>query len=322
MPPTAAGRTPSIAIRLEGGLGDHILGMRVLSFVRVSHPHHDILVYSDSAGHQTQLEIARMSPLVAAVRPVRAIDYSHELDAIDPADRALMFESDMVIDAWGGTFFVHAAEQLNVPVFDILSSRPALSISPEADAAALEFLGDDRDAPLIGLNLSKYDFALLSQYSELIAALLHGLLESPDAIILNFFTSTYEFSHLPEPQRSERELVADRRGRLLAGLSRISERIRPCRNLPLPVVAALIDRCRYFVGLDNGIKHLAWALEVPLTCLYPTAPNVQHIMRWLPDPHRMLLFDCDEKDLAAHLADAVSAAASPRAESPRANGTR
>jgi ADP-heptose:LPS heptosyltransferase len=74
------------------------------------------------------------------------------------------------------------------------------------------------------------------------------------------------------------------------------------------MVAALIKRCRYFVGLDNGIKHLAWALGVPLTCLYPIYPSTEHIVRWLPDIHRMLLFDCREEDLAAHLTDALAAA--------------
>jgi hypothetical protein len=300
--------TSSVAIRLEGGLGDHILGMRVLSFVRDKYPHHDLLVYSDAAGHPTQLEIARMSPLVKAVTPVRVTDHSRTLDAIEQADRDLMFASDIVIDAWGGTMLVDAAEQLNVPVFDILSSRPQLSISPDADRAALDLLGDDRHAPLIGLNLSKYDHAFLSDYTPLIAALLHGLLEQPEVIILNFFTSTYDFTHWQEPRRTERRLIAERGGRFLKSLSRLSDRIRPCADLPLPVVAALIKRCRYFVGLDNGIKHLAWALGVPLTCLHPIYPSTEYIVRWLPDIHRMLLFDCREEDLAAHLADAQSAA--------------
>lgn len=298
----------SVAIRLEGGLGDHILGMRVLSFVRAKYPHHDLRVYSDAAGHPTQLDVARMSPLVASVAPVEVTDYSRTIDAIAPADREAMFTSDVVIDAWGGTLFVDAAEQLNVPVFDILSSRPELSIAPDAERAALEFLGDDRDVPLIGLNLSKYDHTLLAEYSELIATLLHGLLEQPDVIILNFFTKTYDFAHWQEPKRTERREIAERGGRFLASLSRLSERIRPCADLPLPIVAALIKRCRYFVGLDNGIKHLAWALGVPLTCLYPLYPSPVHIMRWLPDIHRMLLFDCREEDLAAHLADARAAA--------------
>jgi hypothetical protein len=286
--------------------------MRVLSFAQARYPRHDILVYSDSAGHQTQLQIARMSPLVTAVTPVRATDHTRSLDAIHPADREVMFASDVVIDAWGGTMFVEAAEQLNVPVFDILSSRPQLSISPEADQAALDFLGEHRDAPLIGLSLGKYDHALLSRYTHLIAALLHGLLEREDVIILNFFTSTYDFAHWPEPRRTERQQIAERGARLLASFSRLSERIRPCCDLPIDVVAALINRCRYFVGLDNGLKHLAWALDVPLTCLYPFDPNIEHILRWLPDVHRFLLFDCREEELSAHLADALSAASSPR----------
>ena len=73
-------------------------------------------------------------------------------------------------------------------------------------------------------------------------------------------------------------------------------------------MAALINRCRYFVGLDNGIKHLAWALGVPLTLLYPMYPSTDNIVRWLPDIHRMLLFDCSDDDLEMHLTDALSAA--------------
>ncbi len=297
----------SVAIRLEGGLGDHILGMRVLSFVRAKYPHHDLRIYSDAAGHPTQLEIARMSPLVASVTPVAVTDHSRTIDAIDPADRELMFASDAVIDAWGGSLFIEAAEQLNVPMFDIMASRPELIVPADADRAALEFLGDDRDAPLVGLNLGKYDHALLAEYSHLIAALLHGLLEQQDVIILNFFTTSYDFSHWREPRRTERREIAERVGRFLASLSRLSERIRPCADLPLSIVAALIKRCRYFVGLDNGIKHLAWALDVPLTCLYPLYPSTVHAVRWLPDIHRMLLFECSDEDLAAHLADARSA---------------
>ena len=43
---TSPRSTRSIAIRLEGGLGDHILGVRVLSFVRAKYPHHDLVTGS------------------------------------------------------------------------------------------------------------------------------------------------------------------------------------------------------------------------------------------------------------------------------------
>jgi hypothetical protein len=39
-----------VAVRLEGGLGDHILGMRVLRFVRDRYPRHEIVALSDAHG--------------------------------------------------------------------------------------------------------------------------------------------------------------------------------------------------------------------------------------------------------------------------------
>ena len=47
---------------------------------------------------------------------------------------------------------------------------------------------------------------------------------------------------------------------------------------------------------------------MPLTLLYPMYPSTDNIVRWLPDIHRMLLFDCSDDDLEMHLTDALSAA--------------
>jgi heptosyltransferase-3 len=52
-------------------------------------------------------------------------------------------------------------------------------------------------------------------------------------------------------------------------------------NLPLPQLGAILARCRFFMGHDSGISHLAAAAGVPCTLLFgPTDPDI-----WAP-PHR------------------------------------
>ena len=76
----------------------------------------------------------------------------------------------------------------------------------------------------------------------------------------------------------------------LASLPALDSRIVPCADLPIEVVASLLTRCRYFVGGDNGIKHLAWALDIPRTFFIKAPPPRLDILRWMPDVHRMLQF--------------------------------
>jgi len=54
-------------------------------------------------------------------------------------------------------------------------------------------------------------------------------------------------------------------------------------DLPLTRVAAVISRCRLFVGGDSGLTHLAGALGVPVLALFgPTDPRV-----WAPPGERV-----------------------------------
>ncbi|MBI5819767.1 MAG: glycosyltransferase family 9 protein [Verrucomicrobia bacterium] len=46
-------------------------------------------------------------------------------------------------------------------------------------------------------------------------------------------------------------------------------------NLPLPQLAAILERCALFAGHDSGITHLAAAVGVPTLALFgPTSPNI------------------------------------------------
>jgi hypothetical protein len=303
----------TVAVRLEGGIGDHILGMRVLHWIRERLPDHEIVAYSDAAGAREQLEVARMSPHLARVVPVRQIaqpatrEAMGALDNIEPDDLRAMTSADVFIDTYGQQFLASAAVRLDVPLFEMLARRPQLRVSPEAAEAADRLLAGHHGARFVGLNLSKYNPDLLRRHEPTLLRLVRGLLERPDVVILNLFVSSYEFSHWPAAERSQRQQTLLETAAYLRGFGAISDRLVPIVDLPLPQIAALLARCRYFIGLDNGIKHLAWALDVPHTLWHPTRPDSLHALRWMPDLNRILLFDCKEHALQRHMAAALAA---------------
>jgi hypothetical protein len=296
----------TVAVRLEGGLGDHVLGMRVLRFVRIRLPQHKIVVYSDSAGHETPLELAAMSPLVSNAIPVysKAKDRTvvGRLENVRPQDLALMLAADVFIDAWGGDMFTTAAMTLNVPVFDILASRPQLSVPADAKREVAEILTPFVGASFVGLNLAKYGAPWLRRQEARIARVVSALLKYPNIIVLHMFTSGYEYSHWPEPERTMRRECAREEAEFLKSVLGHNDRVVSCEDLPLCVIAGLITRCCYFIGVDNGIKHLAWALDVPITFCVREVPKLLGQLRWMPDLHRMLPFDAPEALFDSHVA--------------------
>jgi heptosyltransferase-3 len=67
------------------------------------------------------------------------------------------------------------------------------------------------------------------------------------------------------------------------------------RDLPLPLLAAVIERCRLFLGHDTGISHLAAAIDVPCVLLFgPTDPAV-----WAPANANVSVVRAPGDDLAA-----------------------
>ena len=73
------------------------------------------------------------------------------------------------------------------------------------------------------------------------------------------------------------------------------ERIIPVVDQPIALVAALLHLSRYFIGVDNGIKHLARALDKPHSLIAPSPPDLSRpeacllVPHWVPDFHRMLV---------------------------------
>lgn len=71
-------------------------------------------------------------------------------------------------------------------------------------------------------------------------------------------------------------------GAALAGRLRHPRRVIPVGELHLRQVAALLARCRLFVGHDTGLMHMAAAVGTPLVALFgPTSPGI-YLPRYVP----------------------------------------
>jgi hypothetical protein len=259
-----------------------------------------------------------MSPFVSQVVPVyqRGTPSGREdmgrLTNLRPADLQRMLAADLFVDAGGEQLFTATAVQLDVALFEVLAHRPELVVPASSQDEAHRWLARYPEAIFAALNLTKYGAELLHRHEALITRILDALLSDPRVVVLNLFSTSYDFAHWPSPERERRRQLSLDESAWLARLAQRSARIVSCVDLPLPTVAALLTRCHYFVGVDNGIKHLAWALDVPHTFLHPCKPDVLQMVRWMPDLNRILLFDCQERSLARHLAAMEAALAASR----------
>ena len=75
-------------------------------------------------------------------------------------------------------------------------------------------------------------------------------------------------------------------------------------NQPLPELAALLARCRLFVGHDSGISHLAAAVGVPCVLLFgPTDPDI-----WAPPQPEVIVLRSPDETLPGLPLETVRAA--------------
>lgn len=72
-----------------------------------------------------------------------------------------------------------------------------------------------------------------------------------------------------------------------------AEHVISAQDLPLPVLAAVLEQCRLFLGHDSGVSHLAAAVELPCVLLFgPTDSAV-----WAPANTHVEVVDAPEGDL-------------------------
>jgi hypothetical protein len=298
------------AVRLEGGLGDHILGMRLLRFIHERYPEHTIIVYSDSAGCAAQLEIVSMSPLVSKAVPVFKepmrvkLRTLGELNSLPTKCLEQMYSADVFFDGEISSLFLEQARQLGVSHYDILASRPGLRIPAAAHERATELMSETDGNCFLAINLAKFGVDGLRRRLPLLRRFLDLVLKYPGLAVLNIFAKRHDFPHWPEPERTRRREAGIAEAEVLEGLSNAYQsRILSVADEPVQVIAALLSRCRYFIGVDNGIKHLAWALRVPLTFISTWPPDPMFVLKYYPDYHRMVLLDDGSETLTSLLSE-------------------
>ncbi len=82
-------------------------------------------------------------------------------------------------------------------------------------------------------------------------------------------------------------------------------RVQVLRDLPLPHLAAVLERCQLFLGHDSGISHLAAAVGAPCVLLFgPTDPAV-----WAPVNDRVQVIEAPGNDFSRLHVEQVIAAA-------------
>lgn len=73
------------------------------------------------------------------------------------------------------------------------------------------------------------------------------------------------------------------------------------RSLPLPELAAILERCRLYLGHDTGISHLAAAVGTPCVLLFgPTDPDV-----WKPANEQVAVVHAPDGDLSELSVDQI-----------------
>jgi hypothetical protein len=268
------------------------------------------VLLSDAAGGTAQLEVARMCPYADEVRQLHvrpgAVRYETmgRLENLREEDLAMLRNADHFFDAWGATYFLAAARALGVPIYDVLATRPELRPHRDAVRQAGSILAPYQGRALVGINLTKYGASLLS-YTARLRELLDGILADERVTALHLYQTDFNYGHWPNDIADARRAVALQDREVCEQIDKWHPRIVPLTNLPLPVVTAVLQRCGYYIGVDNGIKHIAWALGIPLTLYSPELPpHGEFVLRWIPDLHRLMLATCGEAELAAHVADA------------------
>jgi len=300
----------TIGIRLEGGIGDHILGMRLLYFIKKRYPRHKIIGYSDCAGAFGQLAVAGMSPYLDEVIQVyHRIRYPTvttwgNLQNIAPKYLKLMQSHELFFDTWGETFFIPQAIKLGFPYMEMLNRPPEIIIPEEYRKKARTFLKSWSGYTFVGMDISKSDYRSLKRQQRSVIKFLRGLLRNPKVVVLNFYTSGYEFKHWPKALALNRQETVEKDSLLRGQLWNINKRVIPIVDYPISMVATLLSYCRYFIGVDNGIKHLAWALRIRHSVFTQKIPRPHFVWRWVPDVDRFLLFSAKDSDLKSHILEA------------------
>ncbi len=183
----------------------------------------------------------------------------------------------------------HAAQQLARPLerLALYLESPAATLHPKADDRdfATRFLAECDERPLIALHPGSGS----------------GLKNWPIEKWAEFGKALMARDPRPQLLLVGGEADYERLDALVKGWSDAA--VLVARDLPLPELAALLERATRFVGHDSGISHIAAAVGAPCTLLFgPTDPTV-----WAPANAGVTVIAAPGGDLSALSVDAVLA---------------
>ena len=272
-----------IGLRLEGGIGDHVLGLRIASFAKRRFPDANLIAYSDAGGSSLQRELAALCADVDDVRSVHRFDpqtsvASENYNDLAQSEREELNNCALILEGWTGDYCLSASRALNVPVLDILSSRPTFRLAVPAPPLTY-------DKPYVVLNCSKYGGETLNQWSGAIESLVKSL-SSCDVHVV--YAESFSFPHLETDVAARRKRLVEEEAEYYERLQAKLPGIKLVKNLSAEKLIEELRNSKLFVGVDNGIKHLAWALQKPLFYFVPEVPTPMFALRWMPDAHRAI----------------------------------
>jgi heptosyltransferase-2 len=272
-----------------GAIGDFVLTLPAIKLLREEYPH----AHLEILGYKHIVALAEGRYYAQATRSIEygalASFFACGAELPDELSRyfgsfdlviSYLFDPDGIfqqnLDRSGVEYFIaanpkisgdeHAAVQLASALGDQLHlhlSDPAARLFPSlADQTAAQTFLAGTTPPVVALHpgsgSAKKNWPI-QQWVKLSEALLESRLATSLLVIGG--------------EADQQQLAAFR-------ASRSDERIRFAQNLPLPELAAVVERCALFLGHDSGISHLAAAVGTPCVLLFgPTDPAV-----WAP-PH-------------------------------------
>ncbi len=322
-PPTAtSARCEKILVIRGGAIGDFILTLPVLSALRAHYPEAGL----ELLGYPHIAQLALEGGLVDAVRPIEARDLAAAFapDAVLSDDLADYFSDfDLIVSYLydPGQIFQENIASVSPARFIAGPHRP----DPFADKHATEIflqplaeIGVPRSDPTPRLNLRRAQTA--PPRADMPPAEAHPA--RPNRLAIhpgsgserkNWPESCWADLMLRLASRVDWDLVlvgGEAEGERLERLALCwpAERLEIARSLPLVELARRLADCRFYIGHDSGITHLAAALGLPGLVLWgESAIRVwrpcQEAMRCLHAGMRLAELEVEEvwAALTAHL---------------------
>ncbi len=268
-----------------GAIGDFVLTLPAIKLLRDNFPdsHIEILGYKQIvalaerrfyADATRSIEYAALASFFAkgAARPSELADYFASFDLIV----SYLFDSDKIFET----------NLRRCGVETLLVGSPKISGDDHAAtqlARPLEELGLSLQSPSARIFPSAADREFARSLLESSATPMFALHPGSGSATKNWpLTSWRSLGEQLLASGTARSLLAvggeaDRDG--LAALKELRDgRVQFAENLPLPHLAALLERCAMFIGHDSGISHIAAAVGTSSVLLFgPSDPDI-----WAP----------------------------------------